>query len=303
MATNYVADINGSDFLSFINKPDSLPRIIAEYHAIVPKHEEEEDSASAQNAKKCKKERGMHLTRYLNHLIKLRNDGTVLDASFVDGYDFERKYICIKSLQENDCDKFWQTVSNYKVQIIVLMSRLSDKKCYQYWPPKKGCVIVSDQFRIKTLEISITPHFNLTLLSLTDKFGREQKISHYQYTACPRDNFSHNPNAFIDFYYGIKDMYLQLERQTAEKKIPPIIVQCLDGIGSSAVFCVFDICAAQFDKTETLSLPSVLSKVHRQDNGFTIYLDNYILCYQFLGEYVKKKMFPLSLSNFDITRL
>ncbi|KAG8037273.1 hypothetical protein G9C98_005483 [Cotesia typhae] len=200
MATNNAVDINGSDFLSLINKPDSLPRIIAEYHAIVSKHEEEEDSASTQNAKKCKKERGMHLMRYLNRLIKLRNDRTVLDASFVDGYDFERKYICIKSLQENDCDKFWQAVSNYKVQIIVLMSQLSDKKCYQYWSPKEGCV--------------------------------------------KKDKFSHNPNAFIDFYCSIKDMCLQLERQTADKKIPPIIVQCLDGIGSSAVFCVFDMCSA-----------------------------------------------------------
>ncbi|AEE09463.1 protein tyrosine phosphatase [Cotesia vestalis bracovirus] len=236
MAINYAADINGSDFLSFISKPDSLTRIIAEYYAIVPKNEEEEDSVSAQNAKKCKKERGMHLTRYLNRRIKLRNDGIVLDASFVDGYDFERKYICIKSLQEDDCDKFWQAVSNYKVQIIVVMSRLSDKKCYQYWSPKEGCVKVSDKFRIKTLEINIKPHFNLTLLSLTDKFGREQKISHYQYTAWPGDNFSHNPDAFIDFYCSVKDMCLQLERQTADKKIPPIIVQCLDGIVSTKDF-------------------------------------------------------------------
>nr|CCQ19296.1 PTP-ZETA [Cotesia sesamiae Kitale bracovirus] len=293
MATNYAVDINGSDFLSLINKPDSLPRIIAEYHAIVSKHEEEEDSATALNAKNCKKERGMHFMRYLNRLIKLRNDKTVLDASFVDGYDFERKYICIKSLQENDCDKFWQAVSNYKVQIIVLMSQLSDKKCYQYWSPKEGCVKVSDKFRIKTLKISITPHFNLTLLSLTDKFGREQKISHYQYTAWPRDKFSHNPNAFIDFYCSIKDMCLQLERETADKKIPPIIVQCLDGIGSSAVFCVFDICVAQFDKTETLSLPSVLKKIRQQKYGFMNCLDDYILCYQLLGAYIKDKLFML----------
>ncbi|CAH2106022.1 unnamed protein product [Euphydryas editha] len=299
MAINSAVDINGSDFLSFINKPDSLTRIIAEYYAIVPKHEEEGNSASAQNEIKCKKERGMHLTRYLNRRIKLRNDGTIRDASFVDGYELERKYICMKSLQEDDCDKFWQAVSNYKVQIIVLMSGLSDKKCYQYWSPKEGCVIVSDKFRIKTLKISIKPHFNLTLLSLTDKFGRVQKISHYQYTAWPRDNFSHNPDAFIDFYCNVKDMCLQLERQTADKKIAPIIVQSLDRIGSSAVFCVFDIlCATQFDKTGTLSLISVLRKVHRQKYGFTINLNNYVLCYQLLGVYVKKIMFPLPLSNF-----
>ncbi|CAG5075837.1 Similar to cc_ptp.z_17.3 [Cotesia congregata] len=293
MAVNSAVDINGNDFLSFINKPDLLTRIIKEYYALVPKHKEEGNSASAQNENKCKKELGMHLTRYLNRRIKLRNDGRVLDASFVDGYDFERKYICIKRLQEDACDKFWQAVSNYKVQIIVLISRLSDKKCYQYWSSKEGCVKVSDKFRIKTLKIIIKPHFNLTLLSLTDKFGQEQKISHYQYTAWPGDNFSHKPDAFIDFYCNVKDMCLQLERQTADKKIAPIIVQCLDGIGSSAVFCVFDICATQFDKTGTLSLPSVLKKVRQQKYGFMNCLDDYVLCYQLLAVYVKEKLFML----------
>ncbi|KAH0555183.1 hypothetical protein KQX54_015887 [Cotesia glomerata] len=235
MAINSAVDINASDFLSFINKPDSLTRIIKEYYAIVPKHEKEGNSASAQNENQCKKELGMHLTRYLNRRIKLRNDGTVLDASFIDGYDFQRKYIFIKSLQVDDCDKFWQAVSNYKIQIIVLISRLSYKKCYQYWSSKEGCV--------------------------------------------------------------------KLERQMADKKIAPIIVQCLDGIGSSAVFCVFDICAAQFDKTGTLSLPSVLKKIRQQNYGLTIHLDNYVLCYQLLGVYVKKIMFPLPLSNFQTTKL
>ncbi|XP_044582819.1 tyrosine-protein phosphatase non-receptor type 2-like [Cotesia glomerata] len=293
MAINSAVHINASDFLSFINKPDSLTRIIEEYYAIVPKHEKKENSVSAQNENKCKKELGMHLTRYLESCIKLRNDGTVLDASFVDGYDIKRKYICIKSLQQDDCDKFWQLVSNYKVQIIVLISRLSDKKCYQYWSSKEGCVKVMDKFRIKTLKISIKPHYNLTLLSLTDKFGRVQKISHYQYTAWPEDNFSHKPNAFIDFYCNIKDMCLQLGRQTADKKIAPIIVQCLDGIGSSAVFCVFDICAARFDKTGTLSLPSVLKKGRQQKYGFMNCLDDYVLCYQLLAVYVKEKLFML----------
>ncbi|KAH0548288.1 hypothetical protein KQX54_000360, partial [Cotesia glomerata] len=56
MATNSAVDINASDFLSFMNRPDSLIRIIKEYYAIVPQHDEEGNSASAQNENECRKE-------------------------------------------------------------------------------------------------------------------------------------------------------------------------------------------------------------------------------------------------------
>lgn len=52
---------------------------------------------------------------YIKNRTKLRNDRTVLDASFVESYDFERNYMHIKSSQEDDWDKFWQVVANYKV--------------------------------------------------------------------------------------------------------------------------------------------------------------------------------------------
>nr|ACE75215.1 protein tyrosine phosphatase [Glyptapanteles flavicoxis] len=292
MAINYAVDINGSDFLHFMNKPDSLTSIIAEYYSIVPKQEEEQNSTSAQNENKCKNENGVQLVRSLHRRVKLSNKEIITDASFVDGYDFERKYICIKNLRENDCEKFWRAVWNHKVQIIVLISRSSDKN-YQYWSPKEGYIMVGDKFKIKTLKISINPHYNLTLLSLTDQADREQKISHYRYTAWPSDDFSHQPDAIIDFVCHVNDMWLQSGRQTADKKMAPIIVQCLDGIGSSAVFCVFDICVAQFDKTGSLSLPSVLKKARQQKYGFMNHLNDYILCYQLLEVYVKRKLFSL----------
>lgn len=117
------------------------------------------------------------------------------------------------------------------------MSQLSDKKRYEYWSPKEGCVIANNKFSIKILKITIRQNYNVvTLLSLTDQFGQKQKISHNQYTTWPEDNFFHKPDAFIDFYCNVKDMYHQLENQTADKKIAPILVQCLDGIVSSAVF-------------------------------------------------------------------
>lgn len=286
---NHLQTMNGSDFLDFMKKPDSLTYAVAEYYSIIPKQKEQLSSVLVKDENKSKNESSKQLTRYLHCRVKIGSNEILCHANFLDGYDTKRKYMSVQTPREGDCGKFWKAVWGRKVQIIVMMCRPSNE-CHQYWPAEKGSVTAYDKFKVKTLDISFNPHYNLTLLSLTDQLGQEHKISHYQYTAWPQDNFSHRPDVFIDFFCNVRDMYHQLERQAAGKKLAPIIVQCLDGVGSSAVFCVFDICVSQFDKTGTLSVPNILKKVRQQKYGIMNRLDYYLLCYQLLQVYVKNRL-------------
>ncbi|CAH2088480.1 unnamed protein product [Euphydryas editha] len=74
--------------------------------------------------------------------------------------------------------------------------------------------------------------------------------------------------------------------RATEKKFPPILVHCPDGVGSSSVFCVFDICITQLDRTGLLSLPNVLSKMREQQHGSVNRSDLYALCYQLVKDYL-----------------
>ncbi|KAJ8881291.1 hypothetical protein PR048_017771 [Dryococelus australis] len=89
--------------------------------------------------------------------------------------------------------------------------------------------MVWNKFKIKTLEIKIKPHYISTALSLTDQSGRERKISHYQYTAWPRDKFAHKPDALIDFLHNVNDTYVNLEKQAGKKPAPMILHSLEDG--------------------------------------------------------------------------
>ncbi|XP_061728680.1 tyrosine-protein phosphatase non-receptor type 9-like [Cydia pomonella] len=288
----FVLPMNGNDFLLFMSKRNSLTSVIAEYHSIVPMRKEKLLKTSIQDENESENEGDIQFERHLYRWVKLKSKETVFGATFVDGYEIERKYICTKSRQDV-YGNFWEIVWKYKVQVIVMMDQFSDKESNQNLFPDEGCVTVCDKFKIKTLEIRVKPHYKLTLLSLTDQSGNEHKISHCQYTAWPRDNFSHQLDAFIDFYWNVRDLCLQLEKQ-ADKKTAPMILQCLDGHSSSAVFCVFDICVAEFEKTGTLCVSSVLKKVRQQKYGFMNRLENYTLCYELLSAYVEKKLSPIT---------
>lgn len=281
---SHTQSMTATDFLRFMDEPDSQVQILEEYNSIVLTQKELRHSPDQNDDlenKGC-----FPLVHYLHRSAKLSNNEATLNASFVDGYDVKRKFLFIRSPRAEDCNKFWQTVYDNKVQIIVMTCRLKDKS-FQYWSPKEGCILVCNKLTIKTVEIKIQSHFILTLLNLTDQSGRGRKIFHFQYTAWPRAKFSHQPDAFIDFFHNVNGLYVHLKERVVNKKLAPVLVHCLDGVGSSDLFCLFDICVTQFEKTGMLLLPNVLKKMRQQKHGSINRSDHYVLCYHLVEAYIK----------------
>ncbi|KAH0556440.1 hypothetical protein KQX54_000037, partial [Cotesia glomerata] len=193
--------MNFNDFLRFMDEPNSQARIIKEYNSVVLKQEEE---TSHRQNKKLEMNGCFLNLPFLCHGLQPKNL-VIPGASFIDGYETKRKFICTEYPREKDCDLFWQTVWDNKVKIIVLTCKLTDK-CYQYWSPKEGYVLATKNFKITTSSIKIDSHYTLTSLTLiTSELKPKQKrmIFHYQYTAWPRDKFPHQPDAFINFYHFV----------------------------------------------------------------------------------------------------
>lgn len=280
--------MNGSDFLGFMNEPNFQARIIEEYNSMFSM-EREEIQHRPEQKEKLENKGCLPLAHYLHCCTKLSNYEAILGASFVDGYDVKQKFLCTENPRKEDCDKYWQAAWDHKVQIIV-MTCLLTANSYQYWSPKEGSVLVYKKFTVKTLDIKVLSHCTITLLSLSDQIGEGRKIFHCQYTAWPRAKFAHQPDSFIDFYRCVDDMNVTLQKRVADKKIPPIIVHCADDVGSSDVFCVFDVCVTQFEATGLLSLPNVVKKIRQQKHGSITRSDLYVLCYKLFKAYLDENL-------------
>lgn len=276
------------DFINFIQKPDSLSCIVQEHRAMVP---EQEDGASNSSNQAVNKAQNDHNLPPIVHLlcsrVNLLTKEKVLSARFVDGYKHKRKYIVTTNSCDNNTDTYLQMVWDKNVQIVVMTSPLAEKDNFnRFWSVNKGTVIACNNFQIETLEIITNPHFVLTLLVLTDQKGHARKLSHFQYTAWPADNFSHDPEAFLDFFFNINNLYADLKKHETFRNLGPIIVDCIGNNSSSEVFCVLDICVTELTKTKLLSIANTVKKVRQQKYDCMNRLSDYVFCYHLIHAYL-----------------
>lgn len=286
---SYIRRMSCEKFVLFMEEPNSEARIVEEYESIIKKQGEELHCTPEGN-KEVQINGCLSYLQFLYYGPQLKNNQEIPKVSFVDGYDIKRKFLCTKNPLEEDCGTFWQTVWDNKVQIIVMMGQLTENS-YQYWSPQKKNSMVFGKLKIRTQKITIHPHFILTLLILTETelkpavVKEKRLIFHFQYTAWPKDN-SPKPEEFVSFYFLVHHVYLQLRNETPIKKFTPILIHCLDGLGSSQIFCAFDIFITQFESTKTLLLSHVFEQLREQKHGSINSSDLYVVYYQIVKTYI-----------------
>lgn len=291
MTTKY-EDIFAMDFLIFMDQPESLDCIIHEYNTM-ELNRREFTSLEESEDKEPDEDGCLQFMCYLFHCMK-NSEEKYPGAIFIDGYDDydgQHKYICVKNPKAENCEKLLKVVWYQKIDTIVMISRQSDDKCYQYWNLTEGSETESGGYKIKTLKIITEPHYVLTVLCLSDHTNHERQISHYRYTGWPADNDSHDPNTFLSFVCSLNDIYANLKKKRPSGgKFGPVLVHCDDGLNTSAMYCILDICITQFKKTGTLSVAKTLEKMREQKYNCLNDLNDYTFCYRVLHKYVLQEM-------------
>nr|ACE75302.1 protein tyrosine phosphatase [Glyptapanteles indiensis] len=283
--TNEFKDLSAIDFLLLMDNLDSLDIIRQEYYVIEQNWRSFEESDDEPDNKGCRQ----LLLRFLSCIQRYSR------ADFINGYDAydgQQKYICVSDPKAEDCEKLWQSVWCREVTTIVKISQRREEKSYQYWSSSEGSEIKCGGFRIKTLQVTKGTRFISTLLRLSDRGNRERWIWHYHYTAWPINNNENDPLMFLSFVCSLNDMYtLSKKNQPAGWKPGSVLVHCNDGTGSSAVYCILDICVTQFKYTGTLSVANIFQKMRRQEHScLNCDADDYIFCYQAIHMYVLGEM-------------
>nr|AUO16823.1 putative tyrosine phosphatase 1 [Microplitis mediator bracovirus] len=285
------------DFMNFIQQPDSLSCIIQEHRAMVPKQEEGASSSSNQAVDKTQNDNNLlPIVQLLCTRVNLLSKEKVLGARFVDGYKHKRKDIVTTNSCENNTDKYLQMVWDKNVRIVVMTSLFVEKDNFnRFWSSNEGTVVVCNNFQIETLKIVRNPHFVLSSLVLTDQKGQARNLSHFQYTAWPADNFAHDPEIFLDFFFNISNLYDDLKKHETFKNVGPIIVDCIGKNSSSEIFCVLDICVTELKKTGLLSIANTVKKIRQQKHDCMNRLSDYVFCYHLIHAYLSMQYYTANM--------
>ncbi|KAG6558345.1 protein tyrosine phosphatase U2 [Microplitis demolitor] len=208
------------------------------------------------------------------------NAGDYINANYVDGWKQKGKFICTQGPLKNTAADFWRLIMMHRTRIIVMLSKNSDKECYEYWDICEGGVKSVKNFKIETVKVMAYPNYNVTILNVSDGGKEPLEVIHF---ACIDWSDFCSVDGVIDFFnflFDVKLTYRGVKKELLDKTssicVPPIVVHCSSGLSATAVFCAMDISMSEYLATGTISLQQTAINICKQRYNSFFSVNDYI---------------------------
>lgn len=163
----------------------------------------------------------------LDSTIVTLSNGKYINANMIHGEYSPTKFIMTQAPIDNSMDDFYQMIHDYKVNIIVCLTQLSEsgvEKATKYWTDEQP--IVRGQWIVELTDIKIVDDIVHRKLNIINMVTNESvNVSMIQYTS------------WIDHNIPDKSSLYKLIGYVSElSSFNPIIVHCSAGVGRSGTF-------------------------------------------------------------------
>ncbi|KFB37699.1 AGAP011650-PA-like protein [Anopheles sinensis] len=209
------------------------------------------------------------------------NANDYINASFVEGYKYQREYIATQGPKENTCYDFWRMVLQYEIESIVMLTQPIDhdkNKCCQYYPRFNQTVQYGD------IQVKCTQEMNLSLyykrLFLVSKGIQSKAVFHYHFLDWPDHSCPASPADLIKF-----SKIIRTERKSYAI---PLVVHCSAGVGRTGTFIALDILLQRMQQEKKINVYDTVKRLRRQRVKMVQTLDQYAFLYQCCLEFVSK---------------
>ncbi|XP_059088372.1 uncharacterized protein LOC131884562 isoform X2 [Tigriopus californicus] len=215
---------------------------------------------------------GTSLNRYsniipYNHsrvILKTPVDGKdYVNASWIRNHQGERRFIATQGPLPETRQAFWQMILDYKVSLIVMVTRLKEGgnvKCHQYWPGKHerqfGPIqVVSTkkskrEFHLKGLALD---HLRVT------KGDHTINVRHLQYQEWPDHGVPESPDSVLELRQAMNALMVSSD------PLSPIVVHCSAGVGRTGTLIGLDNILNRIEEGAThIDVPRVVCQM-RED--------------------------------------
>ncbi|KAI1295765.1 Receptor-type tyrosine-protein phosphatase alpha [Halotydeus destructor] len=171
----------------------------------------------------------------LNHPCENNSQPTdYINASYIDGYHQEKKYIATQAPLDHTLVDFWRMTWQTDAKIVVMVCNLIElgkTKCGKYWPEESATY---GQYKVtmtakKEFEDYIVRKFSVV------KGNDEKEVTQYHYISWPDDEV---PLSIANF-----SSMLKMIRASQEYRLEasPVVVHCSAGVGRTGTFILIDI--------------------------------------------------------------
>ncbi|XP_053658077.1 phosphatidylinositol phosphatase PTPRQ [Anopheles marshallii] len=204
-----------------------------------------------------------------------------INASFIEGYKYQREYIATQGPKQETCNDFWRMVLQYEIESIVMLTQPIDhdkNKCCQYFPRFNQSVDFGD------IRVKCTQELNLSLyykrLFLVSKGNLTKAVFHYHFLEWPDHSCPASTADLIKFS--------KIVRAERKSYAIPLVIHCSAGVGRTGTFIALDIILQRMQQEKKINVYDTVKRLRRQRVKMVQTLDQYAFLYQCCLEYVSK---------------
>ncbi|XP_075740234.1 receptor-type tyrosine-protein phosphatase T-like isoform X2 [Rhipicephalus microplus] len=177
-----------------------------------------------------------------------------INASYLPGYKFPRKYIATQGPMAATVTDFWRMVWQEGSCKVVMLTNLEEQgktKCEQYWPDTTKTY---GKFSVKLLKTETQVDFVIRQLEISLK-SKTRIVTQFHFTAWPEEGVPAYPDALLPFLKRIWRF------QPCDKN--PIVVHCSRGIGRTGTLILVDSMTSQAEAEGEVDLITHLHKLQQ----------------------------------------
>ncbi|XP_063056903.1 receptor-type tyrosine-protein phosphatase C isoform X2 [Engraulis encrasicolus] len=259
----------------FLAEFQSVPRIFSNFTVKVAKNPENQA-----------KNRYVDILPYDYNRVQLTSNGgepgaDYINASFIEGFKEQKKYIAAQGPKEETMADFWRMVWEQKSSIIVMVTRCEEgnrSKCAQYWPSMDRETEIYGDFVLKIKKEDTCPDYiirHLTIINRKDKAERE--VTHIQFTSWPDHGVPSEPHLLLKLRRRVNSF--------SNLFSGPIVVHCSAGVGRTGTYIGIDAMLESLDSEGVMDIYGYVVKMRRQRCLMVQVEAQYILIHQALIEF------------------
>ncbi|XP_055632060.1 phosphatidylinositol phosphatase PTPRQ [Toxorhynchites rutilus septentrionalis] len=201
-----------------------------------------------------------------------------INASFVDGYKYQREYIATQGPKKETSFDFWRMILQYEVESIVMLTQIVENekiKCYQYFPR------FNQQVSFRDIQVKCTQELNLTFyqkrLLMVTRGNLTKAVFHYHFLVWPDHGCPSSPTDLIKF--------IKIVRSERKNLALPVVVHCSAGVGRTGTFIALDVILQRIQQEKKINIYDIVKQLRRQRVKMVQTFEQYAFLYQSCLEY------------------
>ncbi|XP_066283486.1 receptor-type tyrosine-protein phosphatase alpha-like isoform X1 [Branchiostoma lanceolatum] len=249
-----------------------------EYEAL-PKLLGEEHSQACQNNRDKNRFRNIisyDHSRVILSLVDNDPRSDYINASYIDGYNEEKKYIATQGPMQNTVQDFWRMIWETRSSTILMLSNLVENcqnKVCKYW--SETDTMAYGDFRVTLIGTDKMDYYIARKFLLTkETAATRREVTQFHFLAWPDFGVPDDPTDLLKFH------------QTVMKSVPrqnhPIVVHCSAGVGRTGTFITIDAMLEMMTEEKQVDVFGFVSKMRRNRSFMVQAKAQYVFIYQAL---------------------